>query len=132
MSLNELVTPTNPITIVTSTTFEQYSVGVMTADLTLSAANILGGLVYKSASGNITATTSTAALLLAALPTAHQRIGAGCVLNVSNASTGTITLAAGTGVDISRVAVNPIAANTSRTLIFICTNATTPAFFVYG
>lgn len=132
MSLNEIINPNVPLSCVFNVAYEQYAATTSTATATLSAASILGGLLVNTSSGDITLTTTTAALLLAALPEGARRSGVGIELLVSNTVAHTITIAGGTGVTITGLSVNPIAANTSRRLIFLCTNASTPTFSVYG
>lgn len=131
MSLNQLVDPTTPLSIVTAVTYEEYSVTSATTTGTLSAAAVLGGIVQCNGT-SITLTTPTAALLFAALPEGAQVLSMGIELMVNNVNATAVTIAAGTGVTVSTMASTTIAANTSRRLLFVVTSAVTPTFSVYG
>lgn len=133
MSLNEITNPNVLLNCVFNTAFEAYTPVSITTTSTLSVAGLLGGVLVTNGGGGITITTPTAANIFAALPLGAQKVGVGFVLVVSNIAAQTVTLAGGTNVGITNLAVNPIAANTARTLVFVCTAiGPTPAFSVYG
>jgi hypothetical protein len=132
MSLNELISPVSPLTLVTSTTFEQYVANTYSTSFTVTPASLLNGILTCTAGANVTITLPTATLLLASLPASQQRVGGGISFLLVNGVAFTTTIAAGTGITITGLAVNPVAANTARSLVLVCTSITTPSFALYG
>ncbi len=134
MSLNELINPMGKVLdIVVNQALETYAVPtIITSTATLTAAQLVNGVMITNGGGAITLTTPTATLLLAGMPTGAQRVGATIEVLVSNIAAQAVTYAAGTGVTITNLSANPQLANTSRRFLFICTNIGTPAFNMIG
>ncbi len=134
MSLNEIINPSVPLSATFDVAYEKYAVGTVTATGTLTAASLIGGILNVTGAGGYTLTTPTAALLYAAMPAGSKiSLGTGIEVLLNNTTAGTVTLAAGTDVTITNLAVNPIIANTAHRLIFRCTAiGATPTFQVYG
>ena len=97
---------------------------------TLSAAEILGGLVvHTSTTGAGTVTTDTAANIIAGIPLAAD--GQSVVCYYINDGDQTLTLAGGTDVTISDTG-QTIAENESAILLFVRTAATTVTCHIIG
>lgn len=96
---------------------------------TLSAANLVGGVIMRSGStAAYTDTTDTATNIVAAIPNAQ--IGTSFRLRIVNSVAFIDTIAAGTGVTLS--GTTAIAASTYRDYVGIITAVTTPAVTLYG
>jgi hypothetical protein len=90
--------------------------------VTLTAAQIVEGLITRTGAGPYTDTTPTAALIVAAIPGAE--VGSSFEFIVTNGMRGALTISGGTGVTISS-AEAVIPAGYSREFIARVTNATT-------
>jgi len=106
---------------------------VTTTTTTLTAAILLTGYIVNSAASAVTATTDTAANIVAALnanyPGSGARVGDTLYFEVINggSSSGAITVAGGTGCtfDTNVATTNKtVAINTAKTMILRVTNAT--------
>ncbi len=99
---------------------------------TLTAAQLLGGLISIPASADRALTTPTAALLKAAIP--RCKVGSTLAFVVQNTGASTATMTAGTNVTIidTNNTSKQVAANTSAKFGLYCTDAgTTPTFSLY-
>lgn len=90
------------------------------AGVTLTTAQMLGGILDRSGAAAVTDTTPTAAALVAAMPGAE--VGTSFELMLANNNTATLTLAAGAGVTLA--GVTTVAATMVRRYFGICTNVT--------
>jgi len=101
-----------------------------TANSTVTVAELFGLMINNVGAGaNITLTTPTAALIVAALP--DVAIGDSFYCNVHTIALRTITWAAGAGVTIDTTGPTPYAASTSNIATFLVTNVATPAVTLY-
>jgi hypothetical protein len=116
--LGTLAYPTKTATLITLTT----ALGVRT----LTAAEVLTGLLTVDCQDAQTATTPTAALLVAAIE--GCQVGTAFDVDVINYGDTTLTIGLGTGVTKSTIAtvaaVLTIVTLASKRLTFVCTNAT--------
>jgi hypothetical protein len=91
--------------------------------LTLTAAQVLAGVFIQTTAGAFTLNTPTAAALVAAIP--NCQVGSQAVLFIRNDGSGTLTVAAGSGVTLSGTATQ--ATTLGQIWIFKVTNATVGA-----
>ena len=95
----------------------------------LTANQIIAGIFVRSGGTTTTATTDTATNILNVLG-AGVYVGMTCMLLYVNLSSGTATIAAGSGVTTSGTMTVPTAG--LRCFIFTVTNVTTPAVTIQG
>lgn len=106
-----------------------HSIFAATAAATLTAAELMDGLVTVAGTpGSFTLTTPTAAQLAAAWPEAV--VGSSFEFCIDNAGDGTVTLAAGTGVTLTQTAT--VATTKSRRWKGYFTAVDTPAVRMVG
>lgn len=100
--------------------------------VTLTAAQLLGGLILQDPSGGaVTSTAPTAALLWAALPGVQAGTGFRFTIRNTADAAETITLQAGTGGTISGTAT--IAQNNSKDFIVVLGGTkTSPSYVIYS
>ena len=98
---------------------------------TLTAAQILGGLIFRDPSGaNRSDTTPTAASLIAAIH--NCKVGDSFEFTIANTTDAseTITLISGTGT--TRIGTMTIAQNNAKRFRAVITEVSTPAYTVYS
>ena len=102
----------------------------VTDTATITAAQVLTGILDGTPTAAATYTLPTAALLVAGI--ANCKVGSSFLLIVNNKSAGafTITVAAGSGGTGDGTLT--VAQNVIRAFLILITNVTTPAYFVYG
>lgn len=86
--------------------------------LTLTTAQLLGGILNTAGGTTCTATTPTAAAIVAAM--ANPQVGSHFTFNVVNTNSGTTTVAGGSGVTVTGLAT--AATNTSATFRGVVTD----------
>lgn len=107
-----------------------------TGNQTYAAADLIGGTIVHNASGNVTATLPTAALMRANIPNARIGDTIFCLIVNGAGATGTITLAAGSGGSFDtnqQAGAQVIPQGTSKTVQLRMTNVTpgSEAYVVY-
>lgn len=111
--MNEVIDALTPL--------EKATAVVSSSVQTLTAADILSGVISRSGGAGLTDTTDTAANIIAAM--ANPVVGDGFEFTIQNNNSGTLTLAAGTGVTL--VGTTTIATVNARRYLLEVTGATT-------
>jgi len=98
------------------------------AGVTLTAAQIYGGVISRSAAASVTDTTDTAANIIAAIPGAV--VGTVIDLTIQNSNSGVLTIGAGAGVTLS--GTTQVSPGFAREYFAIVTNVAAPAVAIVG
>jgi hypothetical protein len=95
---------------------------------TLTTAQVINNVLFRSGASAVTDTLPTAALIVAAIP--DCKVGATFEFTINNTNSGTLTIGAGSGNTLS--GTTTIATNKARRYIGKVTAVSTPAVTVYG
>ena len=102
----------------------------VTDTVTITAAQVLTGILDGTPTAAATYTLPTAALLVAGI--ANCKVGSSFLLIVNNKSAGAYTITVAAGADGTGDGTLTVAQNVIRAFLILITNVTTPAYFVYG
>ena len=97
---------------------------------TITAAQVLTGILDGTPTAAATYTLPTAALLVAGI--ANCKVGSSFLLIVNNKSEGAYTITVVAGAGGTGDGTLTVAQNVIRAFLILITNVTTPAYFVYG
>ena len=102
----------------------------VTDTVTITAAQVLTGILDGTPTAAATYTLPTAALLVAGI--ANCKVGSSFLLIVNNKSAGAFTITVAAGAGGTGDGTLTVAQNVIRAFLILITNVTTPAYFVYG
>ena len=102
----------------------------VTDTATITAAQVLTGILDGTPTAAATYTLPTAALLVAGI--ANCKVGSSFLLIVNNKSAGAYTITVAAGASGTGDGTLTVAQNVIRAFLILITNVTTPAYFVYG
>jgi hypothetical protein len=106
----------------------KYAADATDGNVTLTAAQLLGGFILRSAGATSTDVFPTATAIINAMPDCE--VGDAFTFEIINTKSGTITMAIGTGITLA--GTTTIATGTSRRYLAIVTNVGTPAVTIRG
>ena len=102
----------------------------VTDTVTITAAQVLTGILDGTPTAAATYTLPTAALLVAGI--ANCKVGSSFLLIVNNKSASALTITVAAGDGGTGDGTLTVAQNVIRAFLILITNVTTPAYFVYG
>ena len=102
----------------------------VTDTATITAAQVLTGILDGTPTAAATYTLPTAALLVAGI--ANCKVGSSFLLIVNNKSASALTITVAAGDGGTGDGTLTVAQNVIRAFLILITNVTTPAYFVYG